>query len=83
MDEVQQGYVAGILGRFPNWVDAATGKNNADPFVIGLAAAQGLTVVHDEGNGSEANPKIPYVCDKFEVRHLRVIDYFRERRLTL
>lgn len=77
VDEKQQDEVAKILGRFPNWVDIESSKNNADPFVIALAKANGLVVVSDEINGSEQNPKIPFVCRQVGVSHLRVIEFIR------
>ncbi len=78
VDEAQQDEVAAIMGRFPTWVDVESSKNNADPFVIALAKAKGLAVVQDEGNGSDQNPKIPFVCRQFGVRPLKVVDFIRE-----
>lgn len=78
VDEEQQDGVAEILSRYPNWVDVESSKNNADPFVIALAQAKSLTVVADEANGSDQNPKIPHVCKLYRVRYLRVVDFIRE-----
>jgi hypothetical protein len=78
VDEEQQERVAEILSEYPNWVDVESSKNNADPFVIALAQAQELAVAADEANGSEQNPKIPFVCKQFGVRYLKVIDFIRE-----
>jgi hypothetical protein len=78
VDEAQQDEVAAIMGRFPTWVDVESSKNNADPFVIALAKVQGLTVVQDEGNGSDQHPKIPHVCRQFGVRPLKVVEFIRE-----
>lgn len=78
VDEDQQGVVAEIMAQFPTWIDVESSKNNADPFVIALAKVKGLAVVQDEGNGSEENPKIPFVCRRFGVRCLKVTDFIRE-----
>jgi Domain of unknown function (DUF4411) len=77
VDEEQQDEVATIMRNFPTWVDIESSKNNADPFVIALAKAKGLVVVSDEGNGSEQNPKIPFVCREAGVRHLKVVEFIR------
>jgi hypothetical protein len=78
VDDDQQDEVTTIMGSFPTWVDIESSKNNADPFAIALAKVRGLTVVHDEGAGSEQNPKIPFVCRQRGVRSLKVVEFIRE-----
>ena len=78
IDEEQQETVRRIMRRFPKWVDADSEKNNADPWVIALAIRYGLAVVNNEMHGGEKNPKIPYVCKVFGVKHLSLKDEFLE-----
>jgi hypothetical protein len=81
MDEDQQRYVTRILAAFPNWMDAKSTKNDADPFVVALALSRGLGVVSWERVGGPSRPGIPFVCDRFGVRHLSFFDYIRETKL--
>jgi hypothetical protein len=78
MDEPQQDRLVEILTRFPTWVDPASSKNQADPFVVALARARSLTVVINESGGSDVHPKIPFVCKHYQIRHLRVLAFMRE-----
>jgi Domain of unknown function (DUF4411) len=78
VSDEEQDYVAEIMAQFPTWVDIESSKNNADVFVIALAKAKGLAVVSDEGNGSEKNPSIPYVCRHFGVKPLKIVEFIRE-----
>ncbi|MFG2738649.1 DUF4411 family protein [Streptomyces chartreusis] len=50
------------------------GRNGADPFVIGLAKARGLTVVTmEKATNSLKRPKIPDVCNEMGVPCIDVI----------
>jgi hypothetical protein len=71
-----------IVGRFPRLVDTRKGKSGADPMVIALALSGEplLTVVTEEGYGSAKNPKIPFVCDQFGIRHINVIQLLRDQK---
>jgi len=54
------------------------GINNADPFVIAMGAqTAACIVVTAEKDGSDANPKIPYVCKEVGVECIRFIDMWR------
>lgn len=57
-----------ILREFPWLLKNMPGKSPADPFVIALALDRGLTVITEEGRGSEKRPQIPFVCDARNVR---------------
>lgn len=51
------------------------GRNRADPFVIAVANLRNAVVVTGEGSdGTEARPKIPYVCQRLNIQCLRFID---------
>ncbi len=76
-DDVQDA-VTNIMATFPQLVDARSGKSFADPFVIATAMVNRATVVSGEDYGTEKRPKIPIVCDHFNVRHLRTIDFLRK-----
>jgi hypothetical protein len=76
-DMAIQARTAQIVAKYPNWVDATSGKNDADPWVISLAMVEKITVVSDEQNGGPSNLKIPYVCGQLGVNHLSVIDFIR------
>ncbi len=61
--DVQAG-TSRVLTAVPKLVGNAKGRNTADPFVIGLALARGLTVVTEETrSGSLARPRIPDACE--------------------
>jgi hypothetical protein len=78
VDHAVQAQVQNIVARWPNWVDATSGKNDADPFVVGHAIVEKIKVVSHEVNGGPANLKIPYVCAQLKVDHLSFIDFMRE-----
>lgn len=61
-DDVQESVIE-ILGAYPRLVGTGD-KGKADPFVIALARTYDplLTVVTEEGRGTEGSPKIPRVC---------------------
>jgi hypothetical protein len=57
-----------------------TGRNAADPWVVALARVTGRTVVTEEGWSANPvkNPKIPNVCEHFNVRWIPFVDFLRE-----
>lgn len=69
-----------IMADYPRLVDTKTGKSGSDPMVIALAHAQDLTVVSQEGVGSKTSPKIPYVCNDLDIRHIDVLALIREQK---
>jgi hypothetical protein len=73
IDDDVQGHVIRLMRAYPRLVDTRKGKSGADPFVLAqaLAADPQLTVVTEERGGSDASPKIPFVC---ALEGLRCID---------
>jgi hypothetical protein len=78
VDSEQQHTVEEIVNKFPTWINPNSTNNNADPYVIALAFHNGLIVVSNERGGSQTNPSIPFVCEKFHVKHLGLNDFLRE-----
>lgn len=76
--------VAAIAGAHPGWVQGQI--NEADPFVIAHAKAEGSTVVTEEnrkGPGTiDKNLKIPNVADEHGVAVLKFFDYVRQEGWT-
>lgn len=81
IDDEQQGWVAEMVNRFPNWIDVDSRRNQADPFVVALAKAHNLTVVTYERPGTAESPKIPHVCQAFAVRCLHFMEFMRETNI--
>lgn len=79
LDAPQQMAVSEILARFPQLVDTRKNRNQADPFVIGLARIRSCPVVTQEmKTGKDDRPKIPDVCEHFKVRTLKLLELIRE-----
>lgn len=68
-----QKQASAVLLQFPWLAKAIRSRNSADVFVIALAKTRGLTVITEEGYGSEAKPRIPRVCDHFRVPCINLI----------
>ena len=71
-----------VLAEFPELVKALGGSTHADPFVIGLARVRRAIVVTQERGGSRARPRIPLVCDHFEVPCTDIVGFIRQRGWT-
>jgi hypothetical protein len=71
-----------VLAEFPELVKALSGRTQADPFVIGLARVRKATVVTQERGGNRARPRIPLVCDYFEVPCIDIVGFIRQRGWT-
>lgn len=73
-----QDRVTEIGAAFATLVSGDADRNLADPWVIGLAMARGLTVVTQESRpGSTESPTIPRVCAHFGVPFLNTFDFMR------
>lgn len=74
-----QGVVASLMAQYFNPQKPAKGIGNADPFVIGVAATQGAgwAIVTGEKPGSVENPKIPYVCRRFQPQPIRCLTFLQ------
>ena len=76
-DEVQD-RVTAIGAAFPPFVAGDSDSNFADPWVIALAMARGLTIVTQERRpGSPDSPTIPRVCTHFGVEFVNTFEFMR------
>jgi hypothetical protein len=80
-NRAQQDIVTQIQNQYPDWIKSNAPKNRADPFVIALAIDAGLTVVTMEKGGSQTAPKIPYVCQEWEVGCIHFFDFLRQNNI--
>ena len=71
-----------IISRFPSLVDTSRMRGTADPFVIGLAVEQGLSVVTAE-KPKPTKPKIPDVCQALNVPCISLLELFRREGWTV
>lgn len=78
LDAAIQISAAEILAEFPKLVDERTGKSMGDPFVIAVARVHSLAVVTGEKGGTRERPKIPNVCDHYDIRCIDVVEMMRE-----
>lgn len=84
LESGQLGPLTEIVRRYPAY--ANNPRNLADPAVIALAKADGLTVLSSETavtQQSARNPKIPNVCEEFEVPCLDIQGYCRAEKIEL
>lgn len=79
IDEHIESAVRKISKQFPTLVDYRRDRSGADPWVIALAFVEGAAVVSDENRGKRDKPKIPDVCEKLGIRHVRVADLIEEQ----
>lgn len=78
---VQQ-QVRNILKTYRGLVEGGKKKNSADPFVIALAKVIGCKVVTEEiRTRNMLSPKIPDVCDQFQIECIDFIGFARETKL--
>jgi hypothetical protein len=77
-DTAIQHAVSDIMSTHAVLVDVNRGGSAADPFVIAVAKVRGLTVVSAE-NSRPTKPKIPDVCMSKGVRHISLLEMFREQ----
>lgn len=84
VDSAIQPVVSQILAAHPRLVNTQKGRSQADPFVIALARVEnGVVVSGETRSGSLNRPKIPDVCDALGIRHIRLVDLFREQGWTI
>ena len=73
-----------IMGTFPdNFVDPRKGRSGADPIVVATAMAGGHTVVTGERpSGNRKKPKIPDVCQHYNIRCCNFMEMLRELEMS-
>jgi uncharacterized protein DUF4411 len=72
-----------VLDAFPRLTGQARGRNQADPFVVALARVEELIVVTEEGKQStERRPRIPLVCEHFDVPCTNMLEFIEEQGWT-
>ena len=80
-DEEQQKQVKNILAKFNNLIDEKKTTSESDPFVIALAITKGWKVITSEKPTSPGGkPKIPDVCDKYGIKCIPLLEFFREQK---
>jgi hypothetical protein len=58
-----------------------TGRSNrADPWIIAIAKVEGAMVVTEESRTKEPEKKIPYACEKLDVKAITLRELFNEER---
>lgn len=79
INELVQEQVSEVLSEFPRLVDNRTGKSGADPWVIALALTAENYIVLTEENPTDSKnrPKIPDVCDHFNLQCIKVVDLIK------
>jgi hypothetical protein len=80
-EEVQDA-VNEVLGAHPYLAKELARRTHADPFVVAVAKVQGCTVVTQEDRGSDAKPRIPLVCETFDIPCIDIITFIREEGWT-
>lgn len=70
-------HVARVLASHERLVAERKRGSSADPFVISLAKLRGAVVVTEEGQGTEAKPKIPTVCTAYRVECISLLEFIR------
>ena len=68
-----------ILSEHRGLIEGGSKANSADPFVIALAQEMNCTVVTEEVRTRNPSvPKIPDVCDSYQIRHINFVEFARE-----
>jgi hypothetical protein len=72
--------VTEILKIHPRLVNASKNRSGGDPFVIAVAAVNGLSVVSGElPSGSLRKPHIPDVCAAMSIRCMSLLEFVRSQ----
>lgn len=78
-----QNEVREILKKYRGLIEGGKKKNSADPFVIALAKENSCKVVTEEvRTRSYSSPKIPDVCDHYQIKCLTFVEFAREEKLN-
>lgn len=80
LEEDIQAATMGVLAAHPKLTGTGGGRNEADPFVIGLAQARHGVVVTEETLSNNINkPRIPDVCGALGVRCINLVQFARDQ----
>lgn len=84
LDDKVMGKTTEILARFERLVDTKRFRQQADPFVIALSVVRGASVVTAEAHRKSESkaPKIPDVCDHYNVPCLSFLDLIKAEGWT-
>jgi predicted nucleic acid-binding protein len=83
LDGQVQSATGEVLAAFPRLVGTLKDRNRADAFVVAVAKVSGLTVVTEERrNSTPERPRIPLICDHFDMRCIDALGLIREQRWT-
>ncbi|MEL4072838.1 DUF4411 family protein [Ochrobactrum sp. GPK 3] len=82
-DELLLEEVTGILAKFPKLVMQQKVAFAADPFVIGLAKLEKVTVLTEEGAGSIGKPKIPFVCNDYGIECCSLLNLIKAEKWVM
>ena len=84
LDEAIQNQTKVILKSHTGLVDVRRRRSGADPFVIAASIVHSCIVVTEEkANSSATKPKIPDVCNAYQVGCIGVLEMFRREGLKL
>jgi len=79
-----QKIVREILQNFGALVTRPKKANAADPFIIALAKHMSCTIVTGEKrSGDDLFPKIPNICEHYNIRCINFVDFLRETNIKL
>lgn len=82
-DVAIQSEVRTILQNYRGLVEGGKKKNSADPFVIALAKENQCTLVTEEKrNGNKDTPKIPDICDVYDIKCIDFVAFSIEEKLS-
>ncbi len=77
-DAAQLQEVHKILSDYPGLVDTDKQTEDADPFIIALAKTEGCSVITQESQ-VKVN-RIPYVCKKYKIKCIPLVEFFAEQK---
>ena len=82
VDEFIQEKVSEILTIFPKLLDDRRDKSGADPWCIAFAQVTDNSIVVTEENPTDSvnRPKIPDVCNHFNVKCIKVVDLIKREK---
>lgn len=83
LDNDLQVAVVEVLTYYPGLAAQKSSRNHADPFVVALAKITNRIVVSGEknrGNPDGLIPKIPDVCQAYDIRCITLLQFIRDQK---